>query len=450
MGEWRSLAGTLSRSLEFNRAIGLAVAAKIWGFAAALVTTLLIAVFFSPSLQGYYYTFGAVLALQAFAELGLGSVLTYYASHEWAKLEFDRDGDITGDPQALSRLSSLGRFAIRWYVTAGAILTVGLVVGGSLFFGAAPDPGFEWRPQWLTLCVLTGVNLSLIPLWALLEGCNQVEQVYLYRLAQSVLAGLAAWAAIYSGAGLWVASIVATAGFAVVVISAFGRYARFLRRVLLSQPAGARISWRADIWPMQWRIALSWAGGYLTFCLFSPVLFHYHGSVVAGQMGMTWAFVSALMTVASSWVLPSAPRFGLLIAEKKYEELDRIFWRVTITVVMIVCMGALTIWAGVVLLNALDSPFADRLLPPTPTACLLIATIIVSVSLPMSTYLRAHKKEPLMPLSLAMGVLTSAAVVVLGKYYSAAGVAFGYLLIMSTVTPFVALVWHRRRAEWHA
>jgi hypothetical protein len=68
----------------------------------------------------------------------------------------------------------------------------------------------------------------------------------------------------------------------------------------------------------------------------------------------------------------------------------------------------------------------------------------------MSVYLRAHKREPLMVLSVISGTLTAVAVVVLGKDYSADGVALGYLAVMATVTPFVALVWHRRRTEWHA
>src|SRR5206468_2800274 len=97
-----------SRLLGIDRAVFFAIAGKIWSLSAGLVTTLLIAGFFSPDLQGYYYTFQAVLAIQAIAELGLGSVLTYYASHEWAKLALDRDGEVTGDAEAMSRLVSLG------------------------------------------------------------------------------------------------------------------------------------------------------------------------------------------------------------------------------------------------------------------------------------------------------------------------------------------------------
>jgi hypothetical protein len=201
---------------------------------------------------------------------------------------------------------------------------------------------------------------------------------------------------------------------------------------------------------MQWRVSLSWISGYFTFSLFTPVLFHYQGAVVAGQMGMTWAFIAALTGVASSWIAPKAPAFGILIAQRKYSELDHMFWRLTAVVVAVTSVGALGIWTLVYTLEQLHHPLALRLLSPSATGYLLLATIMLAASLPMSTYLRAHKREPLLVLSVINGLITGIVVMVLGRYYSVEGVTIGYFVVMAMVTPFVALVWHRRRAEWHA
>ncbi len=438
-----------SQLLGIDRAVFFAITGKIWSSCAGLITTLLIAVFFSQEMQGYYYTFMSVLAIQVFAELGLGTVLTYYASHEWANLALDQHGRVTGNADSLSRLSSLGRFALRWYMAAGATMTLVLVVAGFGFFADGGDRFFSWEAPWVALCVVTGLTICATPIWALLEGCNQVSNVYAYRLIQAVATGVAAWAAIYLGAGLWAASISGLAGLLAMMVTVGRRYSRFVWTVLLAHPKGPRLNWRSDILPMQWRIALSWVSGYFTFSLFTPVLFHYHGPVIAGQMGMTWVFVGALMSVASSWIMPKAPGFGILIAQQRYAELDRMFWQMTVVVLSVTIVGAVGIWTVVFLLNQLHHSFAIRLLPPAPTTYLLLATIIVSALLPMATYLRAHKKEPLLALSVTSGFLTGIAVVVLGRYYSAEGVAVGYLAVSATVTPFVALIWHRRRAEWH-
>jgi O-antigen/teichoic acid export membrane protein len=446
-----SLQVRIGHFLGVDRGVFFAIAGKMWGMGAGLLTTLLIASFFTPELQGYYYTFFSVLALQIFAELGLGIVIGSHASHEWAKLAFNQDGRVEGDGEALSKLIGLGRFAFRWYAAAGVIVTIALLFGGFAFFGATGWHKMSvWGAPWTLLCVMTGVNLCCMPIWALLEGCNQVANVYRYRLIQSVISALAAWLAIYLGAGLWVCALMGVMTFITMLMTMVHRYHRFIRQVMFGSAGGKLLNWRADILPMQWRISLSWMSGYFAFSLFTPVLFHFQGPVVAGQMGMTWTLIAALTAVASSWVVPKAPAFGMLIAQHKYEELDRMFWRLTKIVACVTTVGALVIWGGVYVLVALGHPFAQRLLSPSAVAQLLVATLLQAVSLPMATYLRAHKREPLLVVSVTTGLITGVVVVVAGRFYSAEGVAIGYLFVMVVATPFVGLVWQRCRKEWHA
>lgn len=65
-----------------DRAVFYGFLTRIWGIAAAPVTALLIAGKFTPQIQGYYYTFTNLLSLQIFVELGLGTVIIQFASHE--------------------------------------------------------------------------------------------------------------------------------------------------------------------------------------------------------------------------------------------------------------------------------------------------------------------------------------------------------------------------------
>src|SRR5437899_447444 len=77
------------------------------------LVALLITLHFSPVVQGFYYTFSSVLALQVMAEIGLSVVLLQFASHEWVGLRRGVDG-VTGQRENLSRLADLVRFAVRW------------------------------------------------------------------------------------------------------------------------------------------------------------------------------------------------------------------------------------------------------------------------------------------------------------------------------------------------
>jgi len=202
---------------------------------------------------------------------------------------------------------------------------------------------------------------------------------------------------------------------------------------------------------MQWRIALSWLSGYFVFSLFTPVLFHYHGAVVAGQMGMTWSLVGALSGISSTWVMTKAPRFGMLIAKKEYGRLDRLFFRLTIVSFGVASCGAVAIWTTFYLLYAFDYPLSTRLLPPLPMGMFLLATVLMQISYPQSTYLRAHKREPFVGLSVVSGALIGLSTWLLGSRYAAIGVATGYLAVVALFSiPVGTIIWYRCRARWHS
>jgi len=434
---------------EVDRAVFFGILTKIWVVLAGPITALLIVVRFTPEYQGYYYTFGSLLALQIFVELGLSTVIIQFASHEWSKLKLDGSGSIAGDKVALSRLVSLANITMRWYLVGGAIVAIGLSLGGYVFFLQAQNPNVSWSLPWFSLCFLTGITICLLPLWSLLEGCNQVSTVYTYRFFQGLVSSLAIWIAILAGAKLWTASISVAVSMLCAVLFFKYRYGKFIKILLFTKSLGSRIEWKKEILPMQWRIALSWISGYFVFSLFTPIIFHYHGPVTAGQFGMTWSIVGMVFMISGSWFFPKVPRFGMLIAEKRYAELDSLFGRVTKVFVIVTILVSIAVWFAIYVLNQLNHPFAARLLPVLPTTVFLLAQVIMALSLPFSAYLRAHKKEPLLFLSLCAGALTALDVFILGKY-SVTAIGFGYLLINIVLIPCVFLTWHLCKIKWHS
>lgn len=439
----------LAQVADVDTAVLFGVLARVWGVAAGPVTLLLIASHFTPELQGYYYTFLSLLALHVFFELGLGQVIIQYAAHEWSRLRLDGKGRITGDALSLSRLVSLGRFSLRWFAVAGALLALGLMAAGALFFADADETGVDWLLPWIGLCVLTGISLWLLPLLSLLEGCNQVASVYLFRLLQGVLGSFVVWTAIVLGAGLWVPVVGQALGLALTAVFLLRRHGGFVASFL--RPAdGPRIGWRDEVWPMQWRIALSWVAGYFCFSLFTPLLFKFHGPVAAGQMGMTWVLIGALSGVSTTFVQTKAPRFGVLIAKRDYVTLDRLALRVGVTSVAVCLAGAIAIAVGIHVLNVIEHSLASRLLPLESATLFLIATVLLQISTPQSIYLRAHKREPFLGLSVAGGLMTGLLTVVLGYRWGALGMGAGYLAVTLLFSlPVGTAILMRCRAAWH-
>jgi hypothetical protein len=439
-----------ARALGMDRPVFFAVSARLWSAAAGLVTALLVAAHFSPPMQGYYYTFSALAILRIFAEFGLAGVLLYHASHEWVHLSLDARGRPTGDPDALSRLIGLGRFALRWYASGAGVLMLILGALGLMFLASAGDPGFSWRAPWIALCLTTGFFMCMSPVWALLTGCNQVSNVFAYRFAETAAGSIAAWLAISLGAGLWTVPITVATSLAVSTTLIVRRYRGLLWSFVREQPAGPTFSWRRDLWPMQWRIAYSWIAGGYVYSLYTPMLFHFHGAVVAGQFGMTWALASMLQGLAVSWLRPQAPVFGMLVSQRKYDELDRAFARTVRRLLAVGIAGAVAVWLGLLALEALRVPLATRLLPPGPTALLLAAAVALVQCQAITTYLRAHRKDPLTAAWTVNGLLALAVALVLARAFSAPGVAVGHFVVALVALPLFTFVWLRRRAEWHA
>lgn len=440
----------LLHKAEVDRAVFFGLLYKIWGIASGPITALLIATRFTPELQGYYYTFANLLTLQVFVELGLGTVIIQFASHEWSKLNIDKDGYIVGDKDSLSRLVSLSNITFKWYFVGSIIVIFGLGIGGYIFFSQSHSLTINWVLPWVLLCLLTGVTICFVPAWSLLEGCNQVKKVYIYRFWQGLFTSLSVWIAILLGAGLWAATVLSIVTIICSIVFIKFNYWKFFKTLLSSRAAGPRISWHKDILSMQWRIALSWISGYFVFSFFTPVLFKYHGPAIAGQMGLTWSVVGVIGVISTSWLTPKVPQFGMLIAQKKYKELDAIFWRVTKIVVMISIFIGLGIWFFVCILYSMNLSIAKRILPPLPTGLFILAQIIVYSSVPFSSYMRAHKQEPVMFLSILSGILIGLSTLILGKYYAATGMAVGYLIVNIIIIPFVFILWYHYKVLWHS
>jgi hypothetical protein len=437
----------LHRQAGVDRAVIYGVLQQIWSIGTGVVTLLLIAFYFSPEIQGYYFSFASLLALQLIAELGLGQVIMQFASHEWAQLKLDDDGRIVGDPEALSRLVSIGRFAIAWYLVAAILLVIVLIPAGGAFFGHARASNIQWSMPWLGLCLVSGLTLCTTPLWALLLGCNQTTQIYRFRFIENLVYTASLWPAIMLGCGLWVPLIVTSAKFTYHLVFLWTNYPRFFEP-FLSRPTGKVVSWRTELLNLQWRFALSWFATYSSSALFTPAAFRFQGATIAGQMGMTWNLTTTLSSISGAFVQTKAPALGVLVASRKYEELDRLTLNSAIASIFVATGGALAFWALVYWLNLMHSRLASRLLPPLPTGLFLAATVLLQVAGPFTTYVRAHKREPLMGVAVVSGVLIALSTWYFGRTGGPTAMAVGYLLILAGTIPVTVVVWTRFRSRW--
>jgi hypothetical protein len=166
---------------------------------------------------------------------------------------------------------------------------------------------------------------------------------------------------------------------------------------------------------------------------------------------MTWSMFGMVTSISMLWISTKGPQFGVLIARREFESLDREFFRAARLSVLIAALGAALVWLGLFLLAELRFPLAARILSPLPAGCLAVAVILTSLSIATSVYLRAHAKEPLTVPSLVQASLLASLAMFCAPRFGVVGTAVSYLGVVGLVgMPWSILIWVRCREAWHA
>lgn len=430
LARWQTIAG-----LDFHVLVTLLF--RGWAIVAGGATVFLLPMWLSPTEQGYYFTFASVLALQIFFELGLNQIVMQLVSHEVAHLSETTDGRFTGNEPHLARLSSLARLIRRWYsVVAVLFALIGGIAGVVFFTQKGTEPMSVWLAVWVVLVGATAVNLWLSPGLAVMEGCGKVGQVARLRLVQSVLGYAILWVALLSGAGLWAATAlpVMSAVCTGYWLTVHGNVLRWLS--IRATDMKNQIRWRTDILPLQWRIALSWISGYFIFHLFNPIIFANQGAVEAGKIGMSLAIFSSLLTLSMSWINAKTPVFAAHIARKERQQLNDIFVRVTKISIIFTIISSFTLLLFVNFVGMVFPGVTNRVAGISVLICIALVTVANNFIFAAATYMRSHKEEPMLAISMVVG-MASLLVIFIGSRYS----VLLPMALYAFVTIFIALPW---------
>ena len=448
--------GVVLRRAGIDRAVGFAILGRGWTAVAGLLTLGLLARCLSPIEQGYYFTFGSVLALSIFFELGLSLVLVQFASHERAALEWTPAGTLTGDASAKARLSSLLRMSVQWYSAAGALLALVVLPLGMMFFYRHGNPGVQWQVPWIWSVLVTSVIIGLTPMLAIVEGCGQVAQVTRLGMWQNVGGSLLLWLALLAHGGLYTAPVTSTAALAIEVWWLWTQKKAFLSDLLhFSSHQGEggllpHMDWRGEVWPLQWKIGLSYISGYFIFRLFNPILFATHGAVAAGQMGLSLTVIGTVTSISLAWVTTKAAPFGTLVARRDFAALDRLFFPCLWQSWGLVAVGCASVWLLAVSLRMEHMAVGSRFLDPLPLGLLAATAVVNHGIIAQAIYLRSHKQEPFLAISIVMAVLVGASSLLVTNRFGALGMMTGYFFVSLAMLAWATWLFGTKREQWHS
>lgn len=446
----------ISKKIGVDGAIAYTVLARIIQAFGGIVTLLFVARYLSKVEQGYYYTFGSILAIQIFFELGLSNIIIQFVAHETANLTWINKTSFSGSTESTSRLSSLLRFTLRWFGLIAILLIFGLLIAGYYFFNkfGKHDSAVNWETPWLILSITTALTLMSSPILAFLEGLGKVKEVAKIRFIQQLVQLSFVLIFFFLGFKLFASPLASVISFVIVPAWILFGDKRKLLGFIWNKLDVYKVNYRLEIFPFQWKIALSWISGYFIFQLFNPVLFATEGPIVAGQMGMTIAVLNAILMFTLSWVTTKIPVFSGLIAKKEYKELDKLFDRTLLqsTVLNVIALAGFLL--AIVILRSFNitiggKHFGDRFLPYLPLVFMMIPILLNHILASWATYLRCHKREPMLLQSVIIGILCSLSTVFLGKIFGINGITSGYLIITMISFIWTYFIFQTNKKEWH-
>ena len=447
---------SLFSKLGIDKAIFYTSIGRVIQALGGIITILFIAKYLTVEEQGFYYTFGSIVAIQIFFELGLNSIITQYVAHEASHLKWVDKFVLDGESKYLSRLSSILHFSAKWYLAFASALFFTLLIVGFVFFTkfGVGNEVLAWKMPWILLAFGTVMNLLLTPVLAFLEGLNKVRDVAQIRLCQYCISIFVVLFGLACGAKLYVLGFNSLFGAFVIIVILFCKFKHLLLRIWKIK-IQEKVNYRDEIFPYQWKIALSWISGYFIFHLFNPVLFATEGAIVAGQMGMTLAALNGIQALSFSWMTTKIPLYSGLIAQKNYQQLDSVFNRtlkqslfingfaLIVLLFMIYLMRHFTIEIG-------GLNFGNRFLDYTPMVLMMIPLFINQFVSSWAIYLRCHKQEPFLINSIVGGFACCLSTILLGKYFGVLGVTGGYCIIVACFMPWGYYIYKSKKREWHS
>lgn len=370
--------------------------------------------------QGYYYLYLNLASIQVFVELGLGTFLVNYSSalRERGTKTNSKLGSL------LKKVVSYARYNSGLYIFIASMYVY--IFGDEYMY----KDNIHYT---LIYIIIIALDVSKIPLLSIVSGCGDIVEVYRMKTVKALLEAVVLWVALKFGFGL--NALIVAASISLVIVILFLNYIKrnFFLSILKSYNPESQVNWMTDIFPMQWKMGLSWISGWLLFSSIVPISFKLIGPVEAGQIGMTLSMVLGLASASSMVVNAVSPKMAKYAALRDRVSVDRLAIRTANFSFSVYIFGALIIAFISYYIETFPGKYSERILPLDTLIFVLIGVGAQQFTMPITAYMFAYIKHPFVFESLLLGVLTISAIYMSGLYFGIYGMTISFMLVQVVV-----------------
>src|SRR3972149_6896677 len=319
-------------------------------------------------------------------------------------------------------------------------------ISNRFFFLPQKDGAVKWFLPWVVYLLGAGLTFFNNSLLCFFEGCNLIGTIQRIRMVISITTFLFMWLGLVSRLGLHALSV---SLFLSSLIGLYISFTRFSRHINKFQNISREFaySWKEKFWGRQWRYAVSWASGYFIFQMYTPIMFQFHGAVEAGRIGLSIVLWMAVFSISNSWIYAIIPTLNIHISQKRWKELDVLFYRHLSFASITFLMGGITIFAFVYNFRG-RLEIVNRLSDDLSLLFLGIAWFLQIIVNSLAVYLRSHKKEPLTIPSLVSAIYIVVSTLFCAKYLPAEYFFLGYLSSYCWGWPWILYIYFKNKKEW--
>jgi O-antigen/teichoic acid export membrane protein len=398
--------------LGVDSAIFWATANRVFGLLKGPISIYFLIRYLTPQDQGLWYTFGSLSALTVFAELGFTTIITQFVSHEYAKLK-EEDGILHGDLMLMDRIVGLVRFSVRFYIIVIPIAIIILITVGYFYFKTESLLVFL---AWMFFSIIGGLNLLINLFQSIYQGLDKVKKMQINALILTITTSVFNWIMLMMHLKIWALVIGNFLGVIITAILLYKAAPKFWHQ-MVSYKVQSKFNFFKETIPLQGRYAISWICGYFIFNLYVPATYKYIGQSQAGRLGITMSILTMITAISNNWLTTKIPKLNIYVSERKYDHLSKLFRSSFIQSVIVQIIISVGFVICLALAEIIFPILETRFLNIYITIPLLLTQLALTIISSLAVFLRAHKEEPFVWISILNAILMIVAVfVILAKY----------------------------------
>jgi len=340
-----------------------------------------------------------------FLELGLGVILTNFASHEFANLKW-KNNNLDGDKIAIKRSFMLIKKTILWFSFVALLFFLSMLgIGAYFFLESGPT---NYYLTWIYFIAVFSPGLIISPLLSILQGFDRIKEVQSVIFFQVFFSILAFWISLLMNFNLYAIVVQFAVQNLISFLYLFFKYRNLIFSSLIE--FNNLFSWKDEVLPLQLKTGFTWLVSYLGINLLIPFSFKIFGPEIAGQLGMSFKIAEITSIICLAWTNTRVPKMGSIIATKNRIQFNSLFFPTLKSIVLIGGISMVAIYLSLIILDTYNyHAFLDRILNIKFILMLMIGYYMFAISNYFAMTIRAFKDEKMIiPSFIALSIYGTA------------------------------------------